>query len=117
VEKDVITSVRFVGSNGKSVTLPNMKVHIGPGPEDCDIDLSPIMTAVIINLLEKADTSVYIQKKITHQLKYGYNPEHQTFHTVDIDDTFVSKTGWKELSIVPSCLKDNYASGMVSGKA
>ena len=109
MEKDIITSVQFVGSNGKSITIPHMKVHVGPGPEDCDMDLSPILEAVVINLLEKADLDALAKKKEAHHLKHGsYNPEHQTFYTVEIEDILVSKRNWIDLSMVPSCLMDNY---------
>ncbi len=106
MEKDIITSVRFVGSNGKTVTIPNVRVHIGPGPEDCDPYISDLMAAVVVNLLEKKDEG-YQAKKEAHKNKYGYDPTHQTFHTVEIEDILVSRTGWRSMGRTSSM--DDYA--------
>lgn len=110
VEKEIITSVKFVGSNGETVTIPNVRVHVGPGPEDCDPHISELLGACIINLLEKKGKG-YQAKKEAHFKQYGYNRDHQTFHTVEIEETLVSRTGWR--SMVRTSLMDDYVQGEV----
>lgn len=110
MEQIVIASVKFIGSNGKSVTIPNIRVRVGPGPEDCDPIISHLMAAVVVNLLEKKGDG-YEAKKEAHRQKYGYDPKNQAFHTVEIEDILVSKYGWR--SMVHPGLMDDYVHGVV----
>lgn len=116
MEQDMLASVRFVGSNGKSVTLPNIKVHLGPGPEDCDPHVSSLLQAMIINLLEKKDPVVFVNKMLEARACAAQDPKNPhpdsvCFHTVEIEDVFVSKDGWR--SMAHSGLMDDYTLGRV----
>lgn len=106
---EVLAAVQFVGDNGESVIIPWVKVTVGPGPDDCDLTLSPILEAAIINLLEKKGKD-YEAKKKAHYDKYGWNRDHMTFHTVKIEDMIVSRKGW---STVRTALVDDYVQGGV----